>query len=200
MDHLRYAGLPFERQRDILFEIVRAEPLIMDVLTGARALGLPQWRVVSGVIYNTVWNVLTERPVTHGVNDIDLFYFDGDDLSWEAEDAIIRRSRIEFTGSAVPVEIRNQARVHLWFPEKFGVPYPPLKTTDESLGRFVSQTHAVGLRLERDGGLDLCAPFGLDAIFSFRIVPNRTLDNRIGYARKAQKVRDAWPELTVEVW
>ena len=28
MDHLRYSGLPFERQRDVLIDIVRGEPIV----------------------------------------------------------------------------------------------------------------------------------------------------------------------------
>jgi hypothetical protein len=199
-DHLRYAGLPFERQRGILFDIVRGEPLVMDALEAARRFDLPQWRIVSGVIYNTVWNVLTARPPGHGIRDIDLFYFDGDDMSWEAEDRIIASGRLAFEASPLPVEIRNQARVHLWFPEKFGQSYEPLETTDESIGRFAAITHAIGLRLEKDGSLDLCAPFGLDSVFSFHVRPNRVLDNCPGYTRKGERAKMAWPELTVDPW
>lgn len=200
MDPLRYAGLPFERQRAVLFDIVRNEPLLMDALVAARDFDLPQWRVVAGAIYNTVWNVLTERPSGHGIKDIDLFYFDASDLSWMAEDSVIRTGQEVFARSTVPVEIRNQARVHLWFPDKFGQPYGALKTADDSIGRFSSKTHAVGLRLEPDGGLDLHAPFGLDPIFSLRVVPNRVLDNWRGYTEKATRAKQVWPELTVEPW
>ena len=200
MDHLRYAGLPFERQRDILIDIVRGEPIVHDALVAARGFGLPQWRIVAGAIYNTVWNVLTGRPSGHGVKDIDLFYFDDADLSWEAENRVIRRGRDAFSGAALPVEIRNQARVHLWFPDKFGEAYAPLKNSDESIARFSSKTHAVGIRLEEDGRMDVCAPFGLDHIFSFSVVPNRVLYNEPGYTEKAQRALRCWPELTVEPW
>lgn len=200
MDHQRYAGLPFERQREALFGIVRSQPLIMDALTGARSMNLPQWRIVSGAIYNTVWNVLTRRSAGYGISDIDLAYFDDSDLSWKAEDEVIKRGRVTFSDSPLPVEIRNQARVHLWFPEKFGQPYQPLNSTDESLNRFASKTHAVAIRLESDGTLDLHAPFGLDSIFSFHILPNRVLDNESGYTRKGERAKKAWPELTVEPW
>ena len=97
MDHLRYAGLPFERQKDILFDIVRGEPLVHGPLEIARALALPQWRVVAGAIYNTVWNVLTGRPSGTGIRDVDLFYFDDGDLSWEAEDRVIRKAENVFS-------------------------------------------------------------------------------------------------------
>lgn len=200
MDHLRYAGLPFERQRDILFDIVRGEPLVYGPLETARAFDLPQWRVVAGVIYNTVWNVLTGRPAGTGIRDVDLFYFDDSDLSWEAEDRVIRKGEKVFSHSHIPVEIRNQARVHLWFPDRFGQQVAPLQNGDDSLARFSSQTHAVGLRLEDDDSLDLCAPFGLDPIFSFRVIPNRVLENEPGYTAKAERAITVWPELSVEPW
>ena len=200
MDHLRYAGLPFERQRDILFDIVRGEPLVYGPLETARAFALPQWRLVAGVIYNTVWNALTGRPPGNGIRDVDLFYFDDSDLSWEAEDRVIREGEKVFSHSPIPMEIRNQARVHLWFPDKFGLAVEPLRNGDASLARFSAKTHAVGLRLEADDSLDLSAPFGLDHIFSFQVIPNRVLHNEPGYNAKAARASTLWPELTIEPW
>jgi hypothetical protein len=113
-NHLRYAGKDRDTQAAALEAIVRAEPVLMAVLGAARALALPDWWLVSGAIYNTVWNSLTGlRPMT-GVKDIDLFYFDDTDLSYEAEDAVIKLAAPIFAQLPVPVEIRNQARVHLW--------------------------------------------------------------------------------------
>jgi hypothetical protein len=43
--------------------------------------------VTAGCLFQTVWNVVTDRPPTSGIKDYDIFYFDGTDLSWEAEDA-----------------------------------------------------------------------------------------------------------------
>ena len=113
MDHLRYSGLPFEAQREALFIIVSADPLVSDALARARSLNLPDWLVVSGVLYNSVWNHLTGKPSGYGIKDVDLFYFDDSDLSYEAEDAVIRRAARPFEGLQLPVEVRNQARVHL---------------------------------------------------------------------------------------
>ncbi len=200
MDHLRYAGLSFETQREALFEIMRGEPLIHDALMTARALVLPQWRIVSGAIYNTVWNVLTGRPSGHGIKDIDLTYFDDKDVSWSAEDDVIKRGQAAFAHSALPVEIRNQARVHLWFKQRFGLDYAPLTNGDEAMDRFASKTHSVGIRLEPDDSLSLYAPFGLDDMFSFRLVPNTVLDNRVGHQTKGLRAKEVWPELTLVPW
>ncbi|PWK63154.1 nucleotidyltransferase family protein [Aminobacter sp. AP02] len=200
MDHLRYAGLPFEEQRQAFFDILLADPLVRAALEGATRLALPQWMIVSGVLYNSIWNHLTSRPTGYGIKDVDLFYFDGSDLSWEAEDVAIRRGAGIFKDLPLPVEIRNQARVHLWFEQHFGSPRPPLASTAESLEHFASRTHSVGLRLSDDSVLELCAPFGLDDIFSFRVLPNRRHDNRATHESKGRRIRQLWPEVSVAEW
>ena len=85
----------------------------MRVLDGMRTINLSDWLLVSGAIYNNVWNVLTGRPSMHGVKDIDVTYFDDSDLSYEAEDRVIRQVADAFTDVITPIEVRNQARVHL---------------------------------------------------------------------------------------
>ncbi|RVA43941.1 nucleotidyltransferase family protein, partial [Mesorhizobium sp. M7A.F.Ca.CA.004.11.1.1] len=124
MDPLSYSGLPLEEQRAAFLAIVLADPLLRDALARARTLDLPDWLVVSGALYNSVWNHLTGKPSGYGIRDVDLFYFDDSDLSYEAEDAVIRRAEKHFEGLPLPVEVRNQARVHLWYPQKFGWPCP----------------------------------------------------------------------------
>lgn len=199
-DHLKFAGRPAPEQAEALRAIVRNSPLLMAVLTRARDMDLRDWRVVSGAIYNTVWNVLTGRSENTGIKDVDLFYWDDSDLSYEAEDVVIRRGAELFADLPVPVEIRNQARVHLWYEGHFGMPYPPVTSSAEAVDRFASKTHAVSVRLEPDDTLSLYAPFGLDDLFAFRITANRAMDNRQTHETKGARAMKVWPEVTVEAW
>jgi hypothetical protein len=199
-NHLRFAGRSAAEQAAELEAIVRSSPLLMEVLAGLRDDGLPEGLLVAGALYNLVWNRLTGRPDLTGINDVDVFYFDPADLSYEAEDAAIRRLGRRFAHLPLPVQVRNQARVHLWFPEKFGIPFTPLSSAAEMLGRYASRTHSVGARLEPDDRLAIVAPFGLDDIFSFRIVPKYVLANRPAHEAKAARARSVWPELTVVPW
>lgn len=187
-------------QRETLERIVRADPDLMRLLTVAKDADLPQWRLVAGCLYQTAWNVLTGRMPRTGIKDYDLVYFDASDLSWEAEDRVIRRIAAATPSFPGPVEVRNQARVHLWFERHFGVPYPPLTRTDEALERYASIVHAVGVRLEDDDRLDIVAPFGLDDLFSMTIRPNRALPNSGSHAAKAARAKAIWPEVTVVPW
>jgi uncharacterized protein len=200
MNHLRYANLPDAEQKRLFLDIVWADPIVRAALLAARDLALPDWLIVSGLLYNAVWNALTGRPPGYGTKDIDLFYFDGGDLSYEAEDAVIARAAPAFAHLPVPVEIRNQARVHLWAPAKFGRPCPQYLSSEHSVAHFASTTHAVGVRLTDGDRLDLVAPYGVADIFSFRLAPNRMLDNRAPHEEKGLRALATWPEVTVEPW
>lgn len=200
MDHLRYSGLPLEEQRATFLAIVAADPLLAETLARVRALALPDWLVVSGALYNSVWNHLTGKPPGYGIKDVDLFYFDDTDLSYEAEDAVIRRAAEHFDGLKLPVEVRNQARVHLWYPQKFGRECPRYASASESVSYFASKAHAVGVRYGPDEALELVAPFGLEDVFSFRITPNRVLDNQRTHEAKGKRAKEYWPEIEVVPW
>ena len=199
-NHLRYAGQPEALQRAALEQMIRAEPVLMAVLEGMREDGLAEGMLVAGALYNLVWNVLTGRPALHGVNDLDVFYFDASDIGWDAEDMVIRRLGERFAHLPLPVQVRNQARVHLWFPEKFGTSFAPLTSAAAMLPLYAAKTHAVAAFLEPDDRLTILAPFGLDHIFSFRVVPNHALENGPSYEKKGERVRATWPEVTVLPW
>jgi hypothetical protein len=180
--------------------MIRADPQLMRILRVACEFDLPRWRLVAGCLYQTVWNELTGRPRGTGINDYDLIYFEGSDLSEETESAMELRVRELLPGLPAPVEVRNQARVHLWFEDHFGIPYPPLSSPEEAIERYASATHAVGVRLTEEGKIDVFAPFGLEDIFSMVIRPNYALPNKATHDRKAQRAKTVWPEVTVVPW
>ena len=194
------AALPPPLDADVvarLDAIIRANPRLMGVLKTARGLNLPDWLLVSGAIYQTVWNHLTGRDPNYGLKDYDLVYFDASDISYAAEDMVIQRGAAAFAPDVSPlVEIRNQARVHLWFEGRFGEAYSPLACSAEALTRFVAPAFAVGVRLQADDRLHIAAPFGLEDLFAVRLRPN---PNRVttGFAKTAAKVRERWPEAVI---
>jgi len=180
-----------------LVEIVRADPDLMHVLRTLRGLDLPDWRVFSGAIYQSVWNALTGRPAGYGRNDFDLGYFDPD-TSWDAEDVVIKRVAAAFEEPfKADVEVRNQARVPLWFPAHFGEPYAPIANTDEALERFIAPAFAIGVRLEADDTISVAAPFGLSDLFDLILRPNPNRGVAKDWARVVEKRLALWPELQV---
>lgn len=179
--------------------IVLADPTVAAVLERAPALGVGDWWLTAGVLFQTVWNDLTGRPAGTGIRDADLFYFD-EDTSWEAEDTVIRAGAELFADLAVPVEIRNEARVHLWYAEHFGVPAPPFRDCADAIDSFAAVCCAYGVTVDGDGRPRVYAPFGYDDLFALVVRPNPRLAPRHVYEAKAERWLGEWPELTVLPW
>ena len=159
-------------------------------------LALPDAWIVSGCLVQTVWNGLTNRAADYGINDYDVFYFDPD-TSWAAEDAVIRKLHDAFAHLNVKVEARNQARVHLWYGEKHGLPYPPLKCSTDGIDRFLTRNTRIGIRRTQNG-YDVYAPDGFDDAAGLIVRPNPGPNfSAANYAAKAARWKKLWPEVTV---
>lgn len=155
--------------------------------------------VAAGALYQTVWNCLCGRHPGAGIKDYDINYFDATDLSRAAEEAVIRRGAELFGDLDATLDIRNEARVHLWYEEKFGVPCPPYTSTEAAIASFPSTSAAFGVRM-RDGDLDVYAPYGFTDLFALRTRPNPLLAPRHVYEAKTARWRQEWPELDVIPW
>jgi uncharacterized protein len=179
-----------------LIEIVLQNRANRSILESLPALGLSDIWLVAGSLFHTVCNVLTGRAPDYGIKDYDVFYFDPD-TSWEAEDAVIRHVTAVFSDLGVAVEARNQARVHLWYPDKFGVAYPPLRHCTESIDRFQAVASQVGIR-PTQGSYEIYAPRGLDDLATLTVRPNLCANflPRL-YEAKAAAWKARWPELTI---
>jgi len=159
-------------------------------------LALPDAWIVSGCLVQSVWNVLTARAVDYGIDDYDIFYFDLDN-SWQAEDAVIRELQGRLAKRGVNVEVRNQARVHLWYPQKHGLPYSALQSSTDGIDRFLTKNTQVGIR-RTQGGYDVYAPNGYDDIADMIVRPNPGPNfSAANYEAKARRWKRLWPELTV---
>jgi uncharacterized protein len=182
--------------RDEFLALALRNPVNVAIIDELDRLALPDAWLVSGCLVQTVWNVLTGRAISHGIADYDVFYFDPD-TSWEAEDAVIRELDARLTQLGVKIEIRNQARVHLWYPAKHGLPYPPLTRASDAIDRFLTQNTQIGVRRGRDS-YEVYAPHGFDDVAALIARPNPGPNfSAANYAMKAARWKALWPELTV---
>ena len=171
-------------------------PVIAIIADECLRLALPDAWIVSGCLVQSIWNVQTARPVDHGIADYDVFYFDPD-TSWQAEDAVIRELLGRLAKLGVKIELRNQARVHLWYPEKHGLPYPALRCSTDGIDRFLTQNTQMGIR-RTAAGFDVYAPHGFDDIAGMIVRPNPGPNfSAANYAAKARRWKMLWPELVV---
>jgi hypothetical protein len=182
--------------RDEFLSLALRNPVNGAIAEKLLQLALPDAWIVSGCLVQTVWNVQTGRAVDYGIADYDVFYFDPD-TSWEAEDAVIRKLHEACGGQGVKIEARNQARVHLWYGKKHGLPYPPLRSSTEGIDRFLTRNTRVGIRRTREG-YDVYAPDGFDDVADMIVRPNPGPNfSAQNYAKKAARWKALWPEVTV---
>lgn len=192
------AALGLEGEQLFLRHIL-ANPVNAEILRRAPQLGITDWWLTAGALFQTVWNVLDGRAPGAGIRDYDLFYFDPD-TSYEAEDAVIRRAGSLFADLAVQVEVRNEARVHLWYEEHFGTPAVPFTSTADAVDHFAAKTCCFAVTADDDGGLRTYAPFGYADLFSRKVVPNPVLAPAGVYAAKTARWAAEWPSLQIVPW
>jgi hypothetical protein len=89
-----------------------------------------------------------------------------------------------FADLPVPVEIRNEARVHLWYAEHFGNPAPPFRDCADAIDHFAAVCCCYGVTVDAGGRLRVYAPHGYDDPFSPFVRPNRRLAPRHVYETK----------------
>ena len=157
-------------------------------------LGLGECHLTAGCLFQTVWNELSGRAPDWGIKDYDVFYFDDRDLSWDAEDRVIRRVSEETSDLPIRVEIRNQARVHLWYRQRFGGAYPQLQSTRAGIDRYLISCTCVGIDVHTH---DLYAPNGLGDLTSGVLRINPLNPKPDLFRQKAESYQERWPWLEV---
>ena len=185
-----------------LTQIVLGSDWLMERLRIVAALDLPDCWIGAGSVRDLVWDIRFGSGFDPGnIEDVDVVFFDPRDLSAEHEDAIERR--LSERDPSVDWDVKNQARVHLWYEEKFGGAAKPLTSTFDGISTWPEVATAIGVRLDGAGGLDIAAPFGLDDLLDG--VWRRNLHRRFNrvsddeyQARIARKEpHRRWPDLVV---
>jgi hypothetical protein len=179
--------------------VVRQNPINAALIDRLPNLGLPDCWLVAGCLFQTVWNVGAGRPPTEHIRDYDVFYFDDGDTSYEAEDRAIRHLDAATRELAAVVELRNQARVHLWFKQRFGHDYPPLRSSVDGIDRFLVASTCVGIRCQPTGLPPIAyATYGVDDLSAGVLKPNPLNPNASRFAEKAASYQARWPWLRIE--
>ena len=181
-----------------LESILRNNPDLAALLDRFAEIALPDVWIVAGCIAQTVWNHRFGLAAGHGIGDIDLVYFDPD-LSETTEEAHAQRLRAQFPALTTWLDVKNQARVHQWYSDKFGRPLTPDRSTPDAIATYPTTATSVGIR-RHAGQTEICAPFGLQDLFAGIVRPNKVLVTETVYAAKATRWRAVWPGLTIIPW
>jgi hypothetical protein len=185
------------RDRDLI-DIVCRNPALVALLEAMPGLGLPNCYLAAGAIAQTVWNTALGRDPSSGIRDIDLIYFDID-LSESRELENREKVCVLFRDIDIPIDVKNEARVHLWYRRKFGYDISPYLSVQEAIASFPTTATSVGISMQ-GGDYAICAPFGLDDLLGLIVRPNPRQITREIYEAKVARWRHSWPELTFLPW
>jgi hypothetical protein len=182
-----------------LESVVLASPILGPIVRAWPDISLSDCWLAAGSVAQTVWNSTFGLPLDHGLKDVDLVYFDDTDLSDTREAHHEERIRHLFASLPVKVDVKNEARVHLWYAEKFGHPISPYVSTTDAITTFPTTATAVGIQ-PGASGLSIAAPYGLSDLFGLIVRPNKAQITRTIYEAKVSRWRSLWPRLTFIDW
>ena len=172
---------------------------IEEILTRFDEIDLPDSWLVAGCVAQTIWNLRCNQPAELSIKDVDLIYFDAQDLTAETESAHEKRLRDLFRALPLKLDVKNEARVHLWYQDRFGYSIKPYSSSADAIASFPTTATSVGIR-RVFGKFECCAPFGLDDLFGLVVKPNKRQITRAIYEAKIARWRSIWPDLIYLPW
>jgi len=181
------------RSETAFLDIVTSIPENADVLAVLDKLKLPDCYLTAGCLFQPIWNRRSGLHDLWGVKDFDVFYFDSD-VSWDAENKVIERAGRFLGPLAHRVEIRNQARVHLWYEQKFGSPISSLTCSRDGIDQFLISCTCVGIEVS---SRKLYAPYGLEDLRKGNLEMNGVNPKPDLFRKKALDYQSRWPWLTI---
>ncbi|MDP3947800.1 MAG: nucleotidyltransferase family protein [bacterium] len=182
-----------------LLQILEKNKSVQLILDRADSLNMSNWYLGAGGIAQTAWNRKHGFDPENGIKDYDLVYYDAGDTSYETEDVFIQRGNELFKDIPVPVEIRNQARVHLWYEKHFGRPIDQYKSVEKAISTWPTTATSVGVR-KIDGQYRVCAPFGLNDLLGMIVRANKVKITEKIYQDKVDRWIKIWPNLKIIPW
>lgn len=186
-------------QLKLLEAALRRHEALWQIISSFDDIGLPDCWLVAGAVAQTIWNDLLGRSAGAGVKDVDIVYFNAGDLSAEAEAIEEVRLRSRFARLNLELDVKNEARVHLWYEKTFGYPISPYRSTAAAIATFPTTATSIGVRW-RGARFECCAPYGLDDLFNLAVRPNKVQITSAIYEAKVARWQAEWPELRFLTW
>ncbi len=184
---------------NLLCELLAANKPVWETIEKSAELNLQGCHVGAGCIAQTVWNHFHGFEPWRNISDIDLVYFDNSDLSYEMENEVIELVQNTFKESPIPFDVKNQARVHLWYKDHFGYNIKPYGSIFDAIKTWPTTATSIAVNLS-SGTLNIYAPFGLDDLFNLVVRANKVQITKENYELKVEKWTKNWSNLVVIPW
>lgn len=177
--------------------ILNESPLFRSLFARAPEVELANWYFAGGCVTQTIWNSLLKLDPLHGIKDVDLVYFQANQSESDEEEVRKMMMRL-FKDLPIPIDVINEARVHEWYPKKFGYEIPAYKSTEDGISCWLS-AFSIGVRLE-NSNLNVFAAFGLSDAFDMIIRRNKRQITEELFNNMVSRLKKDWPTIQVLPW
>jgi uncharacterized protein len=183
---------------DELVDLLRASGWFLNLLDAASVTDAPDWWIGAGVIRDLVWDQRFGAGFDPmNVRDVDLAFFDATNLSTAYDREV--ETALSAKHPAVKWDAKNQAAVHVWYPERFGLAVDPLESALDGVATWPEYATCVAVTLSADRDIRVGAPYGLDDLLDgvWRRNPRRVTTEE--YRRRLSRKDPArrWPGVQV---
>lgn len=192
-------NLDIHTQLKMLEKIVMSNKTVSITIERAKLLNLDNYYIGAGCITQTVWNYLFNKPLEYGIKDIDFVYFDDKNLDYASENTIVSKVNELYSDLNLKVDVKNQARVNLWYQNHFGYTIEPYTSLESAINSWPTTATSIGVRKEGNE-LKVYAPFGLNDLFGKIVRANKTQITKQIYEDKVSNWIDKWPDLKIIPW
>ena len=182
----------------ILEKILMKNKDLVSILKVLESIGIDNCYVGAGSINQTVFNYYHGYQINYGIKDYDIVYFD-EDLSYEKEDKVIKEIKNKLGILSDMVDVKNEARVHLWYNEKYQTKREPYSSVEDAIASWGATITCVGVRMKNDK-LEVYAPYGLEDIFGMIIRPVKKDFSKEMYDERVIRWQKKWPMLKKIEW
>ncbi len=191
-----------ETQQKKIMSIIKKNKDLMQILDYIEGLDLPNFYIVSGSVFQTIWNYLDNKNLNNNIKDIDIIYYDKNNLSKklekELEDKIF--DHFKSIGIIYEFDVTNEARMHLQINKKYNKKIKQYQNSEDAINQFIVTTHAIGITKEKEK-IKVYAPYGLNDIFNKTIRPIKHKGNdQTIYNEKVNSWKKRFDNLNIVEW
>lgn len=190
-----YSSNQEQMRYQTIIEWITDDRWMMEILRNVRSLSLPDSWICAGFVRSKIWDMLHQINPRTVLADIDVVYYDPDDLDENTEKEWERQ--LSYIQPALPWSVKNEARMHI----ANGI--APYDSTVDAISYFPETATALGVRLDEKDQLILVAPCGLTDVFEMKIRVNpHFLQGRGDIQTYKQRIQQknwqhTWDRLTV---
>ncbi len=190
-EQIKQAILILEKNKDL-----------MDILDYMYELNLPNFYIAAGSIFQTIWNYYDNKPLNYEIKDIDIVYYNKNDISVDTDIQYYNLIKDYCTrkGYNYEIDVSNEARMHLWQKEKLDMDVSQYINSEDAINNWIATVHAIGITKENNN-IRIYAPYGLSDIYSRTIRPiKHKYTTKDIYNKKAKSWSERFDNLNIIEW